>query len=64
MQATLPQAAHRPWRERWFPNGEWVLLLALLAEVGLFSAIGGNFFTIGNFFGWSVSVWNGLLWSR
>ena len=50
MQATLPQAAHRPWRERWFPNGEWVLLLALLAEVGLFSAIGGNFFTVGNFF--------------
>ena len=55
MQAALPQparrqAARRNWRERWFPNGEWILLLALLAEVGLFSAIGQNFFTAGNFF--------------
>ncbi len=38
------------WRERWFPNGEWILLLALAAEVALFSAIAQNFFTLGNFF--------------
>jgi rhamnose transport system substrate-binding protein len=37
-------------RERWFPNGEWILLLALAAEVALFSAIAQNFFTLGNFF--------------
>ncbi len=33
-----------------FPNGEWVLLLALMAEVALFSAIAPGFFTLGNFF--------------
>jgi rhamnose transport system permease protein len=31
-------------------NGEWVLLLALAAEVALFSSIAQNFFTLGNFF--------------
>jgi rhamnose transport system permease protein len=36
--------------KRWFPNGEWILLLALLAEAAVFSAIGDNFFTWGNFF--------------
>jgi rhamnose transport system substrate-binding protein len=41
---------HRPWRERWFPNGEWVLLAALGVEVAVFGAIGGNFFTAANFF--------------
>jgi len=50
MQAALPRPARRDWRERWFPNGEWVLLLALLGEVALFSAIGENFFTAANFF--------------
>src|ERR1700757_5126155 len=55
MQAALPQPVRksigrRDWRERWFPNGEWILLLALLAEVALFSAIGQNFFTAENFF--------------
>jgi len=38
------------WRERVFPNGEWMLLLALVAEVALFSVISQNFFTLGNFF--------------
>ena len=38
------------WRERWFPNGEWVLLLALALEIAIFAAIGENFFTVGNFF--------------
>jgi rhamnose transport system substrate-binding protein len=36
--------------KRWFPNGEWILLLALLAEAAVFSAIADNFFTRGNFF--------------
>src|SRR4249919_4083709 len=38
------------WRQRWFPNGEWVLLLVLAAETLFFSAIAPNFFTLGNFF--------------
>lgn len=50
MPAELPRATPRPWREPWFPNGEWILLLAMAAEVALFSAIGANFFTLGNFF--------------
>src|SRR5215468_4875441 len=35
---------------RWFPNSEWVLLIALALEIAVFSAIGENFFTIANFF--------------
>jgi rhamnose transport system substrate-binding protein len=35
---------------RFVPKGERVLLLALLGEVALFSAIARNFFTVGNFF--------------
>src|ERR1043166_4592132 len=41
---------HRPWRERWFPNGEWVLVVALAFEVAVFTAIGENFFSLANFF--------------
>ena len=37
-------------RPRFFPNGEWILLLALAAEVALFSAAAQNFFTWANFF--------------
>lgn len=50
MQAALPQPAHRPWRERFFPNGEGILLLAILAEVVLFAAIADHFFTWANLF--------------
>ena len=50
MQATLPASAHRDWRERWFPNNEWILLVALAMEIAIFSAIGENFFTHANFF--------------
>src|SRR5258706_15907565 len=50
MQATLLLSERRPWRERWFPNGEWVLLAALAFEVFLFSALGENFFSTANFF--------------
>jgi rhamnose transport system substrate-binding protein len=38
------------WRHRWFPNGEWVLLLVFAGEILFFSAIAPNFFTLGNFF--------------
>jgi rhamnose transport system substrate-binding protein len=38
------------WRQRWFPNGEWVLLLVLTGEILFFSAVAPNFFTLGNFF--------------
>jgi rhamnose transport system permease protein len=50
MQASLPLSEHRAFRERYFPNGEWVLVLALMAELAIFSAIGENFFTLANFF--------------
>ncbi len=33
-----------------FPNGEWVLLVALVVQVAIFSAIAQNFFTQENFF--------------
>jgi rhamnose transport system substrate-binding protein len=39
-----------PWRSRLFPNNEWVLLLVLLAEIGLFSFTGTNFLTRANAF--------------
>ena len=38
MQASLPLTSIGPWRERWFPNGEWVLLVALALEVAIFAA--------------------------
>jgi rhamnose transport system substrate-binding protein len=38
------------WRTRLFPNGEWILLAAMLAEIALFSVIARNFLTVGNFF--------------
>jgi rhamnose transport system substrate-binding protein len=50
MQAALPQPTLSRWRGRLFPNGEWILVLALLAEIGLFSAIAANFFSWENFF--------------
>src|SRR6266545_3415205 len=50
MQTQLALSEHRTFRERWFPNGEWVLLAALAAELAIFTAIGENFFTLANFF--------------
>jgi rhamnose transport system substrate-binding protein len=50
MQASLQLTAHRTPRERWFPNGEWVLLVALALEIAIFAATAKNFFTAGNFF--------------
>jgi rhamnose transport system substrate-binding protein/rhamnose transport system permease protein len=36
--------------KRWFPNNEWILLLALAGEIALFSAIAPNFASLANFF--------------
>jgi rhamnose transport system permease protein len=38
------------WRTRWFPNGEWRLALALVAEIAVFALVAEHFFTVGNFF--------------
>jgi rhamnose transport system permease protein len=40
----------RSWREICFPNGEWVLGLALAMEMAIFAVIGENFLTLANFF--------------
>ncbi|HEY6346542.1 MAG TPA: substrate-binding domain-containing protein [Bryobacteraceae bacterium] len=40
----------KPRTERWFPNSEWILPLALLAEIVVFSTLADNFFTLRNFF--------------
>jgi rhamnose transport system permease protein len=39
-----------PWRKRLFPNNEWVLLLVLLVECGVFSVTGNNFLSTSNAF--------------
>jgi rhamnose transport system permease protein len=50
MQAALPQPALSRWRDRLFPNGEGILLLAIVAEAAIFAAIADKFFTWSNFF--------------
>src|SRR5436190_4282588 len=56
MSPTIPQSELRdlqletPWRERLFPNNEWVLLLVILIEGSIFSVTGNNFFTTANAF--------------
>jgi rhamnose transport system substrate-binding protein len=47
-RAEATVAMRPPWRERFFPNGEWVLLLVLAAEGVLFGMTGRNFLTAGN----------------
>lgn len=39
-----------PWRERLFPNNEWVLLFVILIECVIFSLTGSNFLTTANGF--------------
>src|SRR3982075_2675599 len=39
-----------PWRARFFPNNEWVLILVLLVEGVIFSVTGNNFLTAANAF--------------
>ncbi len=46
----MPRSASRSWRARFSPNGEHVLVLALLVEIAIFSFIAQNFFTTANFF--------------
>ncbi len=43
-------STERGWRERWFPNNEWVLLAVILVECLIFSVTGTNFATAGNAF--------------
>jgi rhamnose transport system permease protein len=50
MNERPPIAVGQPWRLRWFPNHEWILILVLLAEAAVFGCIGQNFLTIGNGF--------------
>src|SRR5712692_11516781 len=56
MNPATPQTAIRdlqleaPWRERLFPNNEWVLLLVILIEGAIFSVTGNNFLTAANAF--------------
>ncbi|HEX8138073.1 MAG TPA: substrate-binding domain-containing protein [Pyrinomonadaceae bacterium] len=39
-----------PWRERLFPNNEWVLIVVLLIECFIFSLTGNNFLSSSNAF--------------
>jgi rhamnose transport system permease protein len=48
--APAPIRTEEPWRQRLFPNNEWVLLLVLLFECGVFSVTGDNFLTSANAF--------------
>src|SRR6266699_6312342 len=56
MNTATPQSAIRdlqieaPWRERLFPNNEWVLLLVILIESAIFSVTGNNFLSGANAF--------------
>lgn len=43
-------ATELSWRERFFPNGEWVLALVVILECMIFAMTGGNFFTTANAF--------------
>ncbi|HSB61181.1 MAG TPA: hypothetical protein VLI67_05650, partial [Vicinamibacteria bacterium] len=54
MAGSIPSAppveTEAPWRQRLFPNNEWVLLVVLLVECGVFSLTGNNFLTAANAF--------------
>ncbi|MET0622123.1 MAG: substrate-binding domain-containing protein [Pyrinomonadaceae bacterium] len=56
MSEAVPQVEGRtlkltaPWRERAFPNNEWVLIVVILAECAVFSVTGSNFLGRGNAF--------------
>src|SRR5438067_10616936 len=39
-----------PWRERFFPNNEWVLLFVIVIECAIFSVTGNNFLSAANAF--------------
>ena len=48
--ATPPVLLDPPWRRRLFPNNEWVLLLVLIFECGVFAMTGTNFLSAANGF--------------
>src|SRR3989440_12759200 len=56
MSSAMPQAEIRelqldaPLRARLFPNNEWVLVVVLLVECGIFSLTGNNFLSASNAF--------------
>ncbi len=53
MQEVIRQTkliTEQPWRARFFPNNEWVLLVVLVVECLIFSVTGNNFLTAGNAF--------------
>lgn len=50
MQASAPLKERRTWGERAFPNGEWILLVALALEHAIFAVLAPSFFTAANFF--------------
>src|SRR6185436_10692608 len=53
-EVTLPSQTsiktEAPWRERLFPNNEWVLMAVLLGEIAIFSVTGNNFLSSSNAF--------------
>src|SRR5690348_18245784 len=48
--ASAPLKIDQAWRERLFPNNEWILLIVLAVECAVFGVTGNNFLTTGNFF--------------
>jgi rhamnose transport system permease protein len=52
MNSSLPRnlLLTPPWRARWFPNNEWVLLILLFVECAIFSVTGNNFLSSANAF--------------
>ena len=48
--ASAPLKIEQAWRERLFPNNEWILLIVLALECAVFGITGNNFLTAGNFF--------------
>lgn len=45
-----PLKTEQGWRDRLFPNNEWILLIVLVGECLIFSVTGNNFLTSGNLF--------------
>ena len=50
MPNSKPIEVEASWRERFFPNNEWALLVVLFFECAIFSLTGENFLTVANGF--------------
>jgi rhamnose transport system substrate-binding protein len=48
--APISVKTEAPWRDRVFPNNEWVLIVVLLIECAIFSLTGNNFLSSSNAF--------------